>query len=103
MTLNVHDGGFGSAGGYNEDEEGTTAGDRDHRDSPAARAASGTCDDGDDDVGDDRGDGEPYVVFGYGSLIFRVRLCHRFTKPTTRATPPHAHAFAASTTRHQNE
>ena len=72
MTLNVHDGGFGS-GGYDEDEEGaTTAGNRDHRD-----AASGTCGDGDDDVGDsdDRGDGEPYVVFGYGSLIFRVRLC----------------------------
>ena len=76
MTPNVHDGGFGIAGGYDkgEDEGGTTAAghrDRDHRD-----AASGTCGDG-DDVGDDRGDAEPYVVFGYGSLIFRVRLFRR--------------------------
>jgi len=52
MTVNVHDAGLGG-GGY--DDEGTAS----------------TCGDG---VGGDRGDGEPYVVFGYGSLIFRVRL-----------------------------
>ena len=52
MTVNVHDAGLGS-GGY--DDDGT----------------AGTWGDG---IGDDRGDGEPYVVFGYGSLIFRVRL-----------------------------
>jgi len=69
MTINVHDGGFGS-GGHDDSEEGITG----RRDS-AARAGTGTCGDGVGHDGDGNGNGEPYVVFGYGSLIFRVRIC----------------------------
>jgi hypothetical protein len=94
MTVNVHDDeGFGSGGRYDDSEE-------------VARTGASTCDDG---VGVDHDD-EPYVVFGYGSLIFRVRsFARRFAEAniissllsTTRRTSPPF--FAASTTRHQNE
>jgi hypothetical protein len=61
MTMGIHDGGCGGGG-----ERGIAILASDS----AARQAGDHCEGGREGDG-----GEPYVVFGYGSLIFRVRPC----------------------------
>jgi hypothetical protein len=84
VTVSIHDdGGCGSGGGgHGDGEEGI------EQDS-VARAGHHCNGDGDD------GDGEPYVVFGYGSLIFRVTSFSFITRlrlsagPQLTTTPTH--------------
>jgi hypothetical protein len=51
---------------------------------------------------DGYGDDDPYIVFGYGSLIFRVRSQNRFAT-TTGANQAFVSCVVASTSRHQKE
>ena len=108
VTVSIHDdaGCRSGGGGHGDGEEGI------EQDS-AARAGHHCNGDGDD--------GEPYVVFGYGSLIFRVTSFSFITRlrlsvgPQLTTTPTHVArmcmflsmpAFffcAASAARHQNE
>jgi hypothetical protein len=65
--MGIHDGGYDGSGGGDErgiEIDSTVRAGGDHYEGHH---------DG-DESGDGHGD-EPYVVFGYGSLIFRVRLC----------------------------
>jgi len=99
MTMGIHDG--GSGGGSGGGERGIEVLDS------AARRVGNHCE-GDDDDGDGNG-GEPYVVFGYGSLIFRVRPSLHLARSLYSLTHARTHpfltpcAFAASAARHQNK
>jgi hypothetical protein len=97
MTMGIHDGGGGGGGGSERGSIGVL-------DDSAARRVGNYCG-GNDDDGDG---GEPYVVFGYGSLIFRVRpsfapSCSSPSLVSLINAFLSSCAFAASSARHQNK
>ena len=99
MTVDIHDGGYGGSG------RGGEGGIEVLNSAAAARRAGDHCEGDDDGDGDGNGDGdggEPYVVFGYGSLIFRVRPCTSLLN-IADSSPLLTRAFAASAARHQNK